>query len=179
MSTVTQPEAEESERTSLRIRYAILTLGLFLPLLISFALARNIYPFASWTVMMSGGSLQRPWTYYVVRGETLNGEIVDVRPPKLIDALYGRTWSLVGATVNNEPFKLRWPHPQNQRSDLNSLPRGVRVPELLQTWGNLYNSRLPQSSQSRLKAIRIDVYRWDSGGYHNYDRFVETWRHEL
>lgn len=177
-------DRQDSERRSLRRRYALLTIGLFLPLLTSFFLTRNVYPAASWTVMMSGGNLQRPWTYYLVRGETVGGAVVDVEPPELINALYGRNWSLVGAAVNNEPFKLRSLHPQNKlllatRGDLSQLPRGLRVPELLQVWGNLYNARLAESSPNRLKAVRIDVYRWDSGGYHDYDRFVETWRHEL
>jgi hypothetical protein len=183
MSEDNDIEEKTSER-HLRRRYAILTLGLLLPLLISFILARNVYPVASWTVMMSGGNLQRPWTYYVVRGETVLGQTVDVEPPELINALYGRTWSLVGATVNNEAFKLRSPHPHNSallraEGELGQLPRGARVPELLQVWGSLYNSKLPATSPKRLKAIRIDVYRWDSGGYYNYDRFIETWRHEL
>lgn len=134
--------------------------------------------------MMSGGSLQRPWTYYVVRGETVDGQFVDIHPPELTDALYGRNWSLVGAAVNNEPFKLHSPHPLNRAllqsyGDAERLPRGIRVPEVLRAWGKLYNQRLPQSSPSRLKAVRIDVYRWDSGVFNNYDRFVETWRQEL
>lgn len=183
MSDLIQPD-ESLERRRLRLRYAMLTAALFLPLIASFVLARNVYPVASWTVMMSGGSLQRPWTYYVVRGETSQGNIVDIRAPELIDALYGRNWSLAGAAVNNDAFKLRWPHPQNEavlrsQPDISKLPRGVLVPQLLKTWGRLYNAQVPASSPARLIAIRIDVYRWDSGGYNNYDRFVETWRQEL
>lgn len=175
---------ESAKDRRLRQRYVILTAGLFLPLVISFALSKNIYPFASWTVMMSGGSLQRPWTYYVVRGETTTGDLVDIHPPELIDALSGRTWSLARAAVENDAFKLKSPHPQNRALMLNnaaaeSLPRGLRVPELLKIWGGLYNARLPQSSPARIKAVRLDEYRWDSGSYHTYGRLIESWRQEL
>jgi hypothetical protein len=184
MLKATHGDHELSSERHLRRRYVLLTAALFFPLLLAFFFSRNVYPVASWTVMMSGGSLQRPWTYYVVRGETIRGEIVDIHPPHLTNALYGRNWSLVRATIDNESFKLRSPHPQNAAllrsyESLDKLPQGVRVPELLQAWGQLYNRRLPHSSPSRLKAVRIDVYRWDSGGFQNYDRFIETWRQEL
>jgi len=133
--------------------------------------------------MMSGGSLDRPWTYYLVRGETASGALIDLRPGDLTDGLYGRTWSLVAAAVNNEAFKLRNPHPQNA-SILASHPalelrRGIRVPELLRAWGHLHNSRLSASSPLRVNAVRIDVYRWESGRFEAYDTFLETWRQEL
>lgn len=168
---------------SLQIRYAILTFVLFGPLLWSFLAVRNVYPITSWNMMMSGGSLQRPWTYYLVRGETSSGVIIDLRPGNLTDGLSGRTWSLVAATVNNDSFKLLKPHPHNARilaeSGISKLPRGILVPDLLQAWGDLYNSRLPASSPLRIKAVRIDVYRWESGRFEAYDTFVETWRQEL
>jgi hypothetical protein len=162
----------------------ILTAGLFLPLIVSFVLAKSVYPFTSWTVMMTGGSLERPWTYYIARGETVSGDLVDLRPAQLVNALYGRTWSLAGATVNNEAFKIRNPHPSNRELlttgvRAEDLPRGIRMPELLRVWGQLYNSKQPPSSTSRLKAVRVDVYRWDSGRFGDYATFVETWRQEL
>lgn len=36
-------------------RYAAITVALFVPLLPSFALVRNLYPFAGSTMMMAGG----------------------------------------------------------------------------------------------------------------------------
>ena len=168
---------------SLRVRYSILTFAVFAPLFCSFLLVRNVYPITSWNMMMSGGSLERTWTYYLVRGETASGAVIDLRPADLTDALYGRTWSMVAATVNNDAFKLRHPHPKNGEivagNSVLRLPRGVRVPELLQAWGNLHNARLPASSPLRLKAVRIDVYRWDSGRFEAYDTFLESWRQEL
>jgi hypothetical protein len=35
------------------------------------------------------------------------------------------------------------------------------------------------TSSGRLKAVRLDAYRWEGGSYANYDRFVQTWRVEL
>jgi hypothetical protein len=166
-----------------RLRYAVLTFSIFVPLLWSFALIRNVYPFTAWNMMMSGGSLERPWTYYIVRGETASGELIDLRPSRLTDGLYGRTWSMVAATINNDAFRLRYPHPQNAaviaRTGPSQLPRGIRVPELLRAWGNLHNEQLAPSSPLRLKAVRIDVYRWESGYFGDYDTFIETWRQEL
>jgi hypothetical protein len=60
-----------------------------------------------------------------------------------------------------------------------NLPAGARLPELLQAWGQLYNSQQPASSPRRLKAIRIDMYRWEGGRYGDYDKFIESWRKDL
>ena len=60
-----------------------------------------------------------------------------------------------------------------------NLPPGVRLPDLLQAWGNLYNEQHSDSSPQRLKAIRLDMYRWESGRYADYDKFIESWRKEL
>jgi hypothetical protein len=167
-----------------RVRYALVTFVIALPLIFSFVSLRNVYPSTAWTVMMSGGSLERDWTYYIVRGETVTGEIVDINPTRLTNSLYGRTWSLVRAAVNNDAFRLDTPHPQNVQllesvGGPSNLPEAARVGELLDAWGYLYNSKLPSSSPSRLKAVRIDVYRWDSKRFADFDRFVETWREEL
>ncbi|HEX6731134.1 MAG TPA: hypothetical protein VF074_14015, partial [Pyrinomonadaceae bacterium] len=62
---------------------------------------------------------------------------------------------------------------------VDNLPPGVRLPDLLQAWGNLYNEQFPAPSPQRLKAIRLDMYRWESGSYSDYDKFIETWRKEL
>jgi hypothetical protein len=58
-------------------------------------------------------------------------------------------------------------------------PAGARIPDLLQAWGEIYNKREPESSPERLKAIRLDMYRWESGRYADYEKFVESWRKEL
>jgi hypothetical protein len=134
--------------------------------------------------MMAAGDLQRAWTYSIVSGETISGEKVDVRPAHLTTPLYDRTWGLVNATVVNGSFKLDSLHPSNaellkQVGGIENLPPGVRIPELLQAWGKLYNAQLPENSRGRLKAIQLDLYRWDSGHYGDYGTLVKTWRKEL
>lgn len=189
MPTSVEPAPTENARHQyserrLLIRYALLTCAIFLPLLGAFVLLRNVYPVAAWTLMMAGGNLQRGQTYYVLRGETVSGEIIDVQTIALTNAMYGRTWTMVNASVGNESFKLRSPHPSNAAmltsvGGVEKLPAGARVPELLGAWGQLYNNQQPASSPRRLKAIRIDMYRWDGGQYGDYDKFIKSWRKDL
>jgi len=166
------------------IKYAILTAAIFLPLIWSFIFVRNLYPIAVWNVMMAGGDLERGRSYCILRGETVSGETIDIRPIKLTNALYSRTWTMVNATIDNQSFKLKSIHPDNEElvrgyGGVENLPPGVRLPDLLQAWGDLYNKQQPASSPQRLKAIRLDMYRWESGRYSDYDKFIESWRKEL
>ena len=166
------------------IKYSILTVALFLPLLWSFRYVRNLYPSTVWNMMMAGGDLETTRTYCILRGETGSGETIDIRPIELTNAMYGRTWSMVNATIANQSFKLTSLHPANtsllqEIGGVDKLPAGARMPDLLAAWGNLYNAKLPAASPNRLKSIRIDMYRWDGGGYSNYQTFVQTWRKEL
>jgi hypothetical protein len=168
----------------LRVRYAILTAALFLPLLWAFLAVRNLYPFAAATMMMEGGRLDRPRTYYVLRGETSGGETVELPPVRLTDALTGRHWGLVAAAVENKSFRLRWPHPSNVAlaesvGGIDRLPDAARLPELLRAWGGLHNASLPADSPRRLRAVRLDAYRWEGRAYADYDTHVRTWRQEL
>ena len=170
--------------TRLHVKYAILTLAIFLPLLWAFLAVRNVYPLAAWTVMMASGAFERGRSYWMLRGETVSGESVDVRPIELTNAMYSRTWTMVNATVGNQSFKLANLHPANaellrQSGGIDQLTPGARLPDLLRAWGNLYNERLPASSPQRLKAIRLDMYRWEGGSYANYDKFIQSWREEL
>jgi hypothetical protein len=173
----------QSERW-LIVKYAVVTLAIFLPLFWAFLFVRNVYPIAAWNVMMAGGDLERGRSYCILRGETISGETVDISPIKLTNALYSRTWTMVHATIDNQSFKLTSIHPENealvrQFGGVDKLPPGVRLPELLQAWGYLYNKRYPVASLQRLKAIRLDMYRWESGRYSDYDKFIESWRKEL
>jgi hypothetical protein len=167
-----------------RVRYTLLTIGIFLPLAWAFATVRNVYPLTAWSVMMGGGDLQRGHTYFLLRGETVAGDVVDIPAIRLSDALSGRNWGMVIATINNRPFRLRSLHPDNAAllataGDIERLPRATRLPELLRAWGEIYNSRLPPSSPQRLKTIRLDAYRWIGQRYSDYDNFIESWRQEL
>ena len=166
------------------IKYAILTAAIFLPLIWSFLYVRNLYPIAAWNVMMAGGDLERGRSYCILRGETVSGETVEIRPIKLTNALYSRTWTMVNATIDNQSFKLKSIHPDNDEfvrryGGVEKLPPGARLPDLLKAWGDLYNQQQPASSPQRLKAIRLDMYRWESGRYSDYDKFIESWRKEL
>ncbi len=167
-----------------RVRYALLTAALFAPLLYSFLAVRNVYPLAASTMMMAGGDLGRGANYFILRGETAGGETIDLPPAELTDALSWRHWSLVGATVENKQFTIYRPYPPNtalasEAGGVEKLPRAARVAELLRAWGAIYNSRLPGDSPRRLRAVRLEAYRWAGGSYGDYERFVESWRAEL
>ena len=134
--------------------------------------------------MMAGGNLQRGHRYFLLRGETVSGEVVDIPAIELTDALSARNWGLVAATVDNRAFRMRSPHPANAAlsavtGDAAKIAPGVRLPELLRAWGGIYNSRVPASSPQRLKTIRLDAYRWMGHNYSDYDHFIESWRLEL
>jgi hypothetical protein len=174
----------EPDERRLIVKYAVLTLAIFLPLIWAFLFVRNLYPVASWNVMMAGGDLERGRSYCMLRGETVSGETIDIPAINLTNALYSRTWTMVNATVDNQSFKLKSIHPQNEElirefGGVEKLPPGARLTDLLQAWGDLYNTRLPASSPQRLKAIRLDMYRWESGRYSDYDKFIESWRKDL
>lgn len=168
-----------------RIRYILLTLAFFLPLVWSFAKLRNVYPVASWNVMTRGGELGKDYTYFVLRGETASGDVIDLPAVTLTDALRSRTWGLVAATANNDSLKLRSPHPKNvallnaTTGNAEGLPDGVLMKELLRSWGEIFNESHPPSSPDHLRALRIDCYRWPGGQYSNYYEFVQSWRAEL
>lgn len=168
----------------LKIKYIVLTGAIFMPLLWAFVYVRNVYPVTTWNVMMAPGLLERGRSYWILRGETVSGETVDIRPVKLTNAMYSRTWTMVNATVDNQSFKIANLHPANaellrEAGGLDHLQPGARLPDLLRAWGTLYNERLPDSSPQRLKAIRLDMYRWEGGRYENYDKFIESWRQDL
>jgi hypothetical protein len=183
-TTNSSAPSESASPRALIVKYAILTAAIFLPLFWAFISVRNLYPITAWNVMMAGGDLERGRSYCILRGETISGEAVDIRPIDLTDALYSRTWTMVNATIANQSFRLASIHPANAEllrsaGSVENLPPGARMPDLLETWGRLYNDRLPSSSPQRLRAIRLDMYRWEGGSYSNYDNFIESWRKEL
>ena len=166
------------------VKYAILTAAISLPLFWAFLAVRNLYPIAAWNVMMAGGDLERGRSYCILRGETVSGETIDVAAIQLTNALYSRNWTMVNATIDNQAFKLKSIHPQNEEmlrhfGGIENLPPAARITDLLQAWGNIYNKHEPESSPKRLKAMRLDMYRWESGRYGDYDKFIESWRKEL
>lgn len=176
-------QADDAEKR-LVIKYAVLTAALFLPLFWAFVAVRNLYPITAWNVMMAGGDLERGRSYCILRGETVSGETIDIAPIDLSHNLYSRNWTMVNATIDNQAFKLNSIHPKNEEmlrafGGIENLPPGARIPDLLQAWGELYNKREPASSPKRLKAIRLDMYRWESGRYADYDKFIQSWRKDF
>ena len=165
-------------------KYIVLTVAIVVPLLLTFQSVRNLYPFAVWNVMIPGGDLQRGRTYYILRGETVSGETIDIPAFELTNALFSRTWTMVNATAGNQSFKLSSIHPANAElirsvGGVENLEPGVRLPDLLEAWGRLYNDRLPEASPERLKAIRLDMYRWEGGAYSDYEKFIDSWRKDF
>jgi hypothetical protein len=166
--------------TRLPRRYVFLTAALFIPLLFAFVAIRDIYPFAASTMMLGIKDKQSAKDYYVLQGETVSGETINLRAIELTNALTGRNWSLVGTADDNDVFNRRWLHPDNLKliasfGGKENLPPAVRLPDLLRTWGVIYNSRLPQSSTKRLKAVRLDSYQWQGGVGGDYRHFVKSW----
>jgi hypothetical protein len=165
-------------------KYIILTAAIFLPLIWALLSVRNLYPIAAWNMMMAGGDLERGRSYCILRGETVSGETIDIPAIELTNALYSRNWTMVNATIGNQSFKLPSIHPQNAElirsaGGVENLPPGARLPDLLEVWGRLYNDRLPETSPQRLKAIRLDMYRWEGGTYSDYENFIQSWRKDL
>ena len=107
----------------------------------SFLFVRNL-TLRIWNVMMAGGGLERGRSYCILRGETVSGETVDIRPMNLTNVLDSRTWTMVNATVDNRLSI----HPENEElirrfGGVEKLPPGVRFILPTQVWGNLYNEQ--------------------------------------
>ena len=68
--------AEEDRRAL--FRYVALTIVLFVPLLLTFISIRDLYPFAASRMMIWNGDRQGGRSYYMLRGETVNGETIDL-----------------------------------------------------------------------------------------------------
>jgi hypothetical protein len=162
------------------LRYSLLTAALALPLVLSFFSLRNVYPFAASTMMLADRDMQGPRDYYELRGETVEGQTIDLPPIRLTNALTGRNWSLVSAAVENKAFTIPHPHPENIAvtaafGGVDKLPRAKRLDDLLRAWGAIYNSRLPATSRQKLRAVRLDNYRWEGGIGGEYHRLVQSW----
>ncbi|HVG29195.1 MAG TPA: hypothetical protein VM864_05685 [Pyrinomonadaceae bacterium] len=184
MTSQTEQTAPAKVERRRRAAYAALTLALALSQLWAFAAMRDLYPFAAWRMMSGGGEVREGYAYFIARGESASGETVDIRPARLTDALYARTWGLVEATVGNGSFRLRRPHPANaaalrQAGGFDKLPRGARVPELLRAWGEIYNEGIAPDSPRRLRAVRLDAYRRAGGRDTARDELTDTWSVEL
>lgn len=174
---------ESSLSRRLQIKYFLLTMAFLLPLSWAFVKVRNLYPVASWNVMTRGGQIEQSHPYFVLRGETASGEVIDISAVSLTNAMRSRIWGMVLATANNQSLKLSSPHPKNavllSQVSIDSMPNGMLMRDLLRAWGQSHNARYPVSSPHHLKAIRIDAYKWPGREYSNFYEFVQSWREEL
>lgn len=175
------------EQTSRRVllRHTLLTLGIFLPLLVAFLTGKEWYPVPHYKMFYGASALNNTggYNYFVFRGETAAGDVVDIAPIKIMNGLDDRIWTMVNSVVTNESLQSRWPHPSNERllttGNSDTLPRAVLLPDLLRAWGKRYNANLSHNSPSRLVRVRLDKYRWPQREYGNYFEFVESWRVDL
>lgn len=174
-----EDRGSEDDRRVL-LRYSLLTAVLAFPLILAFFSLRNVYPFAASTMMLADRDMQASRDYYVLRGETVAGQTIDLPPITLTNALTGRNWSLVSAAIENKAFTIAHPHPENTAvaaayGGVDKLPRAKRLDDLLRAWGAIYNSRLSATSGQRLRAMRLDTYRWEGGIGGEYNRLVQSW----
>jgi hypothetical protein len=167
-----------------RRRYALLTAAVFLPLTWAFLTLNNWYPVPVWSLFSEHGRLDEEFEWYVLRGETAAGETIDLPPITITDGLTGRIHTMVHYVASNQSYQLASPHPSNvadmvKAGGADRLPPGARMPFLLRSWGDSYNSRLSADSPRRLRAVQLDAYVWPGGRYADYDHHVRAWRVEL
>ena len=53
------------------------------------------------------GAAEDGTDYYILRGETMTGETISLPPVEVTNALAGRAWGFVSATVENKSFSIR------------------------------------------------------------------------
>jgi len=162
----------------------VLTGALFGPLLWAFVTVNNFYPVPVWSLFSDAPQQGEGRVYYVLRGQTLGGEWMDIPPIRITDGLTGRIHMMVYYTVSNASFFLDSPHPDNvaratAAGGAKRLTPGARLPELLRSWGESFNASLPKDSPRRLQAMRLDQYRWNGEQFKNYHEFVTFWMVEL
>lgn len=186
--TIEMPTREVEVLNSRRliVRYVVLTIAVFLPLMWAFITGNRWYPVHSFQMFYGASALGRGdgRIYYVFRGETAAGEIIDIPPITILNALDDRIWSMVDAVVANESLQVRSPHPENVRviqsaGGIENVPRAAHLSNVLRTIGERYNAGLSKDSARHLVNVRLDAYRWAEQEYGNYAEYLETWRVEL
>jgi hypothetical protein len=177
-------DPQQSRR--LLLRHTALTLAIFGPLLLSFIKGTEFYPLVVYRMFYGASRLGvgTGYEYYIFRGETISGEVIDIPPVTIVNALDDKIWSIVSSVVNNDSFRLRSPHPDNTRliarvGGVDQLPGATRLPDLLRAWGNRYNAILPEGSPHHLRRVRLDAYEWPEKEYANYSNYIKSWSVEL
>jgi hypothetical protein len=170
----------------LLLRHSLLTLAVFIPLLGAFVAGEESYPVSYYSMFHGASALGKGngFQYFVFRGETASGEIVEIAPITLMNGMDDRIWTMVRAVVANESLELHSAHPANTRltseaGGIHKLPRGALLPDLLRVWGDRYNARLAVNSPDRLIRAQMDEYKWPEREYGNYSEPIQSWRVDL
>jgi len=160
--------------------------SVFFKLLYAFVTNTEWYPVSHYKMFHGASALNksRGFHYFVFRGETAAGDVVDIAPITIINGMEDRIWTMVNDVVANESLQLRSPHPSNERliatvGNVNNVPRAALLPDLLHAWGNRYNAKFSHDSPRRLVTVRLDEYRWPEREDGIYFEFVESWRVNL
>ncbi len=187
--TIETPNGEadcRQESRRLRLRYLVLTLAIFGPLMWAFFNQAYWYPVHSFQMFYGASALGRGEgrVYYIFRGETASGASIDIPPITTMNALDDRIWTMVDAVVANDSLQLRSPHPENVRliqsaGGIQNGPRAARLSNVLRVFGERYNASLSRDSPRRLVRVRLDAYRWPEQEFGNYAEYLESWRVEL
>ena len=171
----------ETERRA-EFRNAVLTIVLFTPLLWMFWRNVSFYPFTAWSAFSEANPLgSGAWTYYVLKGETVDYRTVELPATSMTNALYGRNDSMARQVAANAPFTIESPHPGNVRmwALAGTLPPAARMDDLLFGWGKAYNLHQPAGSPNILHAIRLEQFEWPRVDFNDFARRKKTWRVEL
>jgi hypothetical protein len=163
--------------------YSFLTLGLASGLLWAFLTVNNLYPIPVWS-LFSEAVADEGATYWVLIGEEVGEEEVELPAIGLTDALTGRIHMMVSYVVGNRPFTVKDLHPQNRvlvdsAGAPERLPDAVRMSDLLRAWGTIHNQRHPADDPRRLGAIRLEERHWPGIASHDYAIPVRRWREVL
>ena len=178
--------ADRQNSRRLTVRHIVLTVAVFLPLVWAFITQTIWYPIHYYRMFYGtsslGGGNER--VYYIFRGETASGDIIDIPPVTIFNALDGMIIYVVQAAIDNDSLQLRFAHPDNIKliqsaGSIEKVPRAAQLPDLLRVFGERHNAKLSGDSPQRLIRVRLDAYRWPKKEYGNYAEYIESWSVEL
>ena len=180
--------AVDDRRKSRRLilRHVVLTVAIFVPLGWAFITQTFWYPIHYYRMFYGTSALGKgnERVYYIFRGETASGEIIDIPPVTIFNALDAMVTYVVQASIDNESLHIRSAHPDNIKliqsaGSIENVPRAVLLPDVLRVFGERYNAKLSGDSPQRLIRVRLDAYRWPEEEYGNYAQYLESWNVEL
>jgi hypothetical protein len=175
-------ESDVETKRGAEFRNAVLTIVLFAPLLWTFWRNVSFYPLTAWSAFSEASPLGTgAWTYYVLKGETVDYRTIEVPAASITNALYGRNDSMTRLVEENASFTMESPHPDNVRmwALAGTLPPSALMNDLLMGWGKAYNLHQPAGSPNILHAIRLEQFEWPRVDFNDFARRKKTWRVEL